>query len=74
MGPSLSSTPSAAFQHLGFQIYDVGLQSANSEAAKPMVFTITLLLICVAAAMNITTIFMRSRALRLSSPRVASNR
>ena len=33
------------FMHLGFHIYDLGFQSPNSEAAKPMVYTTTLLLI-----------------------------
>ena len=28
-----------SFMHLGFHIYDLGFQSQNSEAAKPMVFT-----------------------------------
>jgi hypothetical protein len=33
------------FMHLGFHIYDVGFQSPNVEAAKPLVFATTLLLI-----------------------------
>jgi phosphate transport system permease protein len=37
--------PQRSFMHLGFHIYDVGFQSQNSEAAKPMVYTTTLLLI-----------------------------
>ena len=37
--------PQRSFMHLGFHIYDLGFQSQNSEAAKPMVFTTTLLLI-----------------------------
>ncbi|MEI6215590.1 MAG: phosphate ABC transporter permease PstA, partial [Desulfuromonadales bacterium] len=32
------------FMHLGFHIYDVGFQSPNVEAAKPMVFVTTMLL------------------------------
>ena len=36
-----------SFMHLGFHIYDLGFQSQNSEAAKPMVFTTTLLLLLV---------------------------
>ena len=39
--------------HLGFHIYDVGFQSQNSEAAKPMVFTTTLLLIAIIAVLNV---------------------
>ncbi len=27
--------------HLGFHIYDIGFQSPNVEAAKPMVFVTT---------------------------------
>ena len=33
------------FMHLGFHIYDVGFQSPNVDAAGPMVFTTTLLLL-----------------------------
>ena len=33
------------FMHLGFHIYDVGFQSPDSDAAQPMVFATTLLLI-----------------------------
>ena len=29
------------FMHLGFHIYDVGFQSPNVEAAKPMVYMTT---------------------------------
>ena len=41
--------PERSFMHLGFHIYDLGFQSQNSEAAKPMVFTTTLLLISIIA-------------------------
>jgi ABC-type phosphate transport system permease subunit len=47
--------------HLGFHIYDLGFQSQNSEAAKPMVYTTTLLLIGLIAALNLTAIWLRSR-------------
>ncbi len=53
-----------SFMHLGFHIYDVGFQSQNSEAAKPMVFTTTLLLIFIIAVMNIFAVWMRSRLRR----------
>ena len=37
--------------HLGFHIYDVGFQSPNVEAAKPMVYaTVLVLLVLVVAA------------------------
>ena len=49
------------FMHLGFHIYDVGFQSPNVEAAKPMVFTTTLLLLFVVVALNITAILIRDR-------------
>ena len=39
--------PERSFMHLGFHIYDLGFQSQNTEAAKPMVFTTTLLLIAI---------------------------
>jgi phosphate transport system permease protein len=56
--------PQRAFMHLGFQIYDDGFQSQNSEAAKPMVFTTTLLLILIVVALNLTAILVRARLRR----------
>ena len=50
--------------HLGFHIYDVGFQSRNSEAGKPMVFVTTLLLIGLVAVMNATAIYIRNRLKR----------
>jgi ABC-type phosphate transport system permease subunit/ABC-type phosphate transport system auxiliary subunit len=55
---------SRSFMHLGYQIYTLGLQSPNSEAAKPMVFTCTLLLILIVAALNISAIYLRARLRR----------
>lgn len=56
--------PSRSFMHLGFHIYDLGFQSQNSEAAKPMVFTTTLLLIGVVTMLNVTAVWLRSRLRR----------
>lgn len=53
-----------SFMHLGFHIYDVGFQSRNSEAAKPMVFVTTLLLIGLVFAMNAASIMIRNRLKR----------
>jgi phosphate transport system permease protein len=53
-----------SFMHLGFHIYDVGFQSRNSEAGKPMVFVTTLLLIGLIALMNISAIIIRNRLKR----------
>jgi phosphate transport system permease protein len=53
-----------SFMHLGFHIFDVGFQSRNSEAGKPMVFVTTLLLIGLVAAMNATAIYIRNRLKR----------
>ncbi len=50
-----------SFMHLGFHIFDLGFQSQNSEAAKPMVFTTTLLLIAIIALLNVSAIALRSR-------------
>lgn len=49
------------FMHLGFHIYDVGFQSPNVDAAKPLVFATTLLLIVVVTAMNLIAIYLRNR-------------
>ncbi len=53
-----------SFMHLGFHIYDLGFQSQNSEAAKPMVYTTTLLLILVITAMNLLAVWLRARLRR----------
>ncbi|MBI1372615.1 MAG: ABC transporter permease subunit [Phycisphaera sp.] len=56
--------PERSFMHLGFHIYDVGFQSQNSEAAKPMVYTTTLLLILIVAVLNLAAIYLRARLRR----------
>ncbi len=48
------------FMHLGFHIYDVGFQSPNVEAAKPMVYVTTLVLVLVVVMLNITAIAVRN--------------
>ena len=53
-----------SFMHLGFHIYDLGFQSQNSEAAKPMVFTTTLLLIVLIATLNVFAVWLRTRLRR----------
>jgi phosphate transport system permease protein len=49
------------FMHLGFHIYDIGFQSPNVEAAKPMVYVTTLLLILIVLAMTSTAIYLRNK-------------
>jgi phosphate transport system permease protein len=56
--------PDRSFMHLGFHIFDLGFQSQNSEAAKPMVFTTTLLLITMIALLNISAVWIRTRLRR----------
>jgi phosphate transport system permease protein len=53
-----------SFMHLGFHIYDVGFQSRNAEAGKPMVFVTTMLLITLIFLMNVTAIVIRNRLRR----------
>jgi phosphate transport system permease protein len=55
---------SRRFMHLGFHIYDLGFQSLDSESARPMVYTTTLLLITIVALLNVTAIWLRSRLRR----------
>ena len=52
------------FMHLGFHIYDLGFQSPDSEAAKPMVFATTLLLIVLVMILNLGAIIIRERIRR----------
>ncbi|MEM9623201.1 MAG: ABC transporter permease subunit, partial [Pseudomonadota bacterium] len=49
------------FMHLGFHIYDVGFQSPNVEAARPLVYATALLLVIIIVALNLTAITLRSR-------------
>ncbi len=49
------------FMHLGFHIYDVGFQSPNVEAARPLVYATSLLLVVVIVALNLTAIRIRNR-------------
>ena len=53
--------PQRSFMHLGFHIYDLGFQSQDSEAARPMVFATTFLLIGVVVALNLSAIWIRAR-------------
>ncbi len=56
--------PEREFMHLAYLIYDVGFQSPNSQAAKPMVFTITFLLVAIIALLNLVAIWIRGRLRR----------
>jgi phosphate transport system permease protein len=53
-----------SFMHLGFHIFDLGFQSRNSEAAKPMVFVTALLLLAFVFAINLIAILVRARMKR----------
>lgn len=49
-----------SFMHLGFHIYDLGFQSPDSEAARPLVWCTTLVLIMLVVVLNMTAIRIRS--------------
>ncbi len=49
------------FMHLGFHIYDVGFQSPNVEAARPLVYATALLLVAVIALLNLSAIAIRNQ-------------
>ncbi len=49
------------FMHLGFHIYDVGFQSPNVDAARPMVYTTTFLLLLIVLLLNSLAISLRNR-------------
>ncbi len=46
--------------HLGFHIYDVGFQSPNVEAARPLVYATALLLVLVIALLNFSAVYIRN--------------
>ncbi|WP_413723397.1 phosphate ABC transporter permease PstA [Sodalis sp. RH24] len=49
------------FMHLGFQIYDMALQSPDSDAAGPLVFATALLLVVIVVGLNLAAIGLRHR-------------
>lgn len=49
------------FMHLGFHIYDVGFQSPNVEAARPLVYATSFLLVLVIVLLNVSAIRIRNR-------------
>lgn len=49
------------FMHMGFHIYDVGFQSPNVEAARPLVYATSLLLVLVIVGLNLSAIIIRNR-------------
>ncbi len=48
------------FMHLGFHIYDVGFQSPNVEAARPLVYATALILVIVIVILNLAAIYTRN--------------
>ncbi len=48
------------FMHLGFHIYDVGFQSPNVEAARPLVYATALILVVVIVVLNLSAIYIRN--------------
>ena len=49
------------FMHLGFHIYDLGFQSPNVEAAKPMVYMTTFVLVVIVVLLNLSAMWIRNR-------------
>lgn len=48
------------FMHLGFHIYDAGFQTSNIEAARPLVYATSLLLVVIVVVLNLTAIRIRN--------------
>tara|TARA_Y100001933_G_C18762719_1_gene464711 strand:- start:89 stop:643 length:555 start_codon:yes stop_codon:yes gene_type:complete len=49
------------FMHLGFHIYNLGFQSPDAEAARPLVWTTTLLLVAIVLGLNLFAMLIRAR-------------
>ena len=49
------------FMHLGFHIYDVGFQSPNVEAARPLVYATAFLLVLIIIFLNLAAIRIRNK-------------
>jgi phosphate transport system permease protein len=60
-----------SFMHLGFHIYDLGFQSPDSQAARPLVWTTTLLFLSIVFALNLIAIVLRAKVRsRMAGPTV----
>lgn len=53
--------PERKFMHLGFQIYDMALQSPDSDAVRPLVFATALLLMILVVGLNLAAMALRQR-------------
>ena len=52
------------FMHLGFHIFDMGFQSPNVEAARPLIYATCLLLLALVLGLNLVAILLRERMRR----------
>jgi len=50
-----------AFMHLGFHIFDVGFQSPNVEAGRPLVYATATILVGLIVILNLTAMVIRNR-------------
>ncbi len=53
-----------SFMHLGFHIFDLGYQSPDPQASRPLVWVTTLLLVAIVFAMNSSAMLIRARLRR----------
>lgn len=52
--------PERKFMHLGFHIFDVGFQSPNVEAARPLVYATALMLVVLIVILNLAAVAIRN--------------
>ncbi|MDX2017947.1 MAG: ABC transporter permease subunit, partial [Planctomycetota bacterium] len=53
--------PERSIMHLAYHVFNVGLHSDDSEAAKPLVWTATLVLVLLVLVLNLVAIWLRAR-------------
>jgi phosphate transport system permease protein len=53
--------PERKFMHLGFHIYDTGFQASNVDAARPLVYSTTLVLLGLVLVLNLGAVLLRNR-------------
>ena len=56
--------PERRFMHLGFHVYDTGFQSPNVDAATPLVYSTTLVLLVLVLVLNLGATLLRNRLRR----------
>ena len=65
--PSLPTSLSSQFMHLGYHAYVLATQAPDVEAAEPMMYATVLVLLMLTFLLNLVAVIVRARARRVSA-------